>query len=160
MTHTLLDNPNFTGIRRRTPDGRHVVAVSLRSYMSVPEIRAALAELLGDQAGEIDFAVLHAGEEVTADAVSDTTLLTGNFHAMHAPGSVVETELAERITLMMTEDAVVSMSDSIGDLGGDSLMCLELSEALISMWGVEIDPVEIFRMNSLKELADDIEARR
>ncbi|MEU3431547.1 acyl carrier protein [Streptomyces gardneri] len=166
MTHTLLDTPHFTGIGRRTSDGRHVVAVSLRSYLSVPEIRAALAETLGEEAGgagaagETEFVVLHADEAVDADAVSDTRLATGRLHVMRTPGSEVETSLAERVVSMMTEDAVVSMTDSVADLGGDSLMCLELSEAFIGQWGVEIDPVEIFRANSLKELAEDIEARR
>ncbi|WP_217215583.1 acyl carrier protein [Streptomyces sp. AC550_RSS872] len=157
---TLPDNHHFAGVYRIREDGSCVAAVSLRSFMSVPEVRAALSEILAMDSERIVFTILRSGDELEADAVSDKAVGTRRFHRTKAPQGPVESLLVERISLTLPEAADLSMSDTIQDLGGDSLFCLELSEAIDGVWGVEIEPVDIFRISSLGALAADIEARR
>ncbi|WP_405901440.1 acyl carrier protein [Streptomyces sp. NBC_00727] len=159
-TQHIPDNPDCAGIYRVTPEGDHVAAVTTSSFVSVPEIRARLSALLATDAHRLVFTVLHTSEAADAGTISDDAVAAGAFHRTRAPEGAVESRLLERIALTLPEDVVLSTTDSIWDLGGDSLLCLELSEAITDMWGVEIDPVDIFRAKSLARLADDIEAKR
>jgi acyl carrier protein len=157
---TLPDNPHFAGVYRTTADSGFVAAVAPRAFLSVPEVRAALCEILATQAHRLTFTVLHAGEGLDTDALGDDAAATRKFHRTKTPEGPVESLLAERVSLTLPEDAVLSMTDDVRDLGGDSLFCLELSEAVLDTWNVEIEPVDIFRVESLAALAADIEARR
>ncbi|WP_327320353.1 acyl carrier protein [Streptomyces sp. NBC_01235] len=156
----IPDNPYFPGIYRRTADNACVVAVAPRSFMSVPEVRAVLSEVLATQPHRFVFTVLHSGEGLQDDTISDEVVATRKFHRMQSSEGPVESLLAERIHLTLPDAAVLSMTDDIKDLGGDSLLCLELSEAIADIWDVEIEPVDVFRVNSLAALAADIEAGR
>ncbi|MGZ2356778.1 acyl carrier protein [Streptomyces sp. 372A] len=156
----IPDDPDCTGIYRVTADGDCVAAVATRSFISVPEVRARLSALLATEARRLVFTILPMGEDPNAEAISDDAVASGAFHRTTVPEGTVEVRLLERIALTLPEDVVLSTTDSIWDLGGDSLLCLELSEAITDMWGVEIDPVDIFRAKSLARLADDIEAKR
>jgi acyl carrier protein len=156
----IPENPHFQGIYRRTADSACVVAVAPRSFMSVPEVRAVLSELLEAPPHRFVFTVLHSGEGLEDDAVSDEVVAARKFHRMRTPEGPVESQLAERIHLTLPDTAVLSMTDDIKDLGGDSLLCLELSEAIADIWDVEIGPVDVFRVDSLAALAADVEAGR
>ncbi|NEY32860.1 hypothetical protein GTU99_11755 [Streptomyces sp. PRKS01-65] len=157
---TLPGHPLVAGVYRATADSGFVAAVAPRSFLSVPEVRGALCEILRTPAHRLAFTVLHAEEDLDAAAVGDEAMATRKFHRTDGPEGPVASLLAERVSLTLPEDAVLSMSDDVRDLGGDSLFCLELSEAILGMWNVEIEPVDIFRAASLAALAADIEARR
>lgn len=160
MTQNLPDNAILSGVYRRAVDGSYIAAVSPFSYMSVPEVRAGLAEILGISAHEVIFTLFQAAETLEADAISEEALESRKFHRMTTPDGPVQTLLAERVLLTLPDGALLSMDDNVRDLGGDSLFCLELSEAVIDLLNAEMDPVDIFRATSLACLAADIEAKQ
>ncbi|MHA6763640.1 acyl carrier protein [Streptacidiphilus sp. PAMC 29251] len=156
----IRENPYFSGIYRVSPAGETIAAVSVSSFMSVPEVRYRLGSLLGVDVHSLVFAAFFLDEDFGPDVIRDESVAAGEFHRTVAPVGDVESQLVERVVLMLPEDSVVSTADSIWHLGGDSLFCLELSEAITEAWAVELDPVEIFRSKSLAQLATDIESNR
>jgi acyl carrier protein len=86
----------------------------------------------------------------------------------HRPGrrcrwsSAPATTSAERVVLAevagLFPDVEVSMTDSLADLGGDSLTAIQLSERLASRYGREIDPSDVFAAESLRDIAHSVVA--
>jgi acyl carrier protein len=72
------------------------------------------------------------------------------------------TTSAERVVLAevarLFPDVEVSMTDSLADLGGDSLTAIQLSERLASRYGREIDPSDVFAAESLRDIAHSVVA--
>lgn len=68
------------------------------------------------------------------------------------PDSENEKELVELI-LTLLPVRQVSMSDSLGLLGADSVTIIELADLIADRFGVEISPIEMFRADSIRDLA-------
>jgi acyl carrier protein len=67
-----------------------------------------------------------------------------------------ETDGEKRLVAMLEElitDVQVSMTDTLADLGGDSLTAIQLAELLYDRQGITVDPSELYAAGSLRELA-------
>lgn len=121
------------------------------------ELRGRAMHLLGEPGGRLQVAILlkiprcpdgSLDKEQVAAIIRRPRVL----FRFEPPGTENEKNLVELLRTLLPIQ-LISMSDSLGDLGADSITIIELSAIIAERFGKEIPPLEMFHMGSIRELA-------
>jgi acyl carrier protein len=133
------------------PQGRHLG----------PELRHRVLQLTGDVAAPVQVVPLpaiprSADGAVDRGKVIDFMRRPGTVLRYEPPGNDTERALVD-LVLTLLPDARVSITDTLGALGGDSVVTVELAALVSERFGVEIEAHALFTAGSLHELASLID---
>lgn len=90
---------------------------------------------------------------VDLDRVRLLTETSIYYYKYREPKTYQEASICEAINDLLPSPLRISATDSLSDLGGDSVMAIELSQILTSKCGTYIDPSELYMAESVTEIA-------
>lgn len=133
---------------------RTLVVVKSTGYLTAAELRRHCAE----SGVKAEFDVLLVDELPTVEpTASDSARLTaeaphGTLFRFEPPQGEIETELVA-IWERLLDFTPISVVDDFVDVGGDSLVALEIAVAIAHTWGVNIELVDLVDASSVRKLA-------
>ncbi|MCX4850450.1 phosphopantetheine-binding protein [Streptomyces sp. NBC_00893] len=142
-----------------TDSSRPLVVVKSTGYLTAAELRRHCGEFGKDA----EFDVLLVDELPTVDtATPDSTRLTADaapdsVFRFEAPQGEIETELVAAWEQVL-DFTPISVVDDFVDVGGDSLMALEIAVAIARRWDVNVDLVDLVDASSVRNLATLVSA--
>lgn len=128
-----------------------------KGFRPGPELREKAMSLAGELSGRLQVAILpkiprHPDGSLDKEQVFAIIRRPRVLLRFEPPDTDSERKVVNLlITLLPVKN--ISMNDSLGDLGADSITIIELSSLVYDQFGVEISPLEVFRLQSIRELA-------
>jgi acyl carrier protein len=145
-------------------DGALIALIVPQGYVPGPVLRQHAMSSAGESASRVGVVVVrriprdHDGL-LDRDRALVLAGQPGALHRYEPPGTGAERLLAELVGRLLP-DAQVSMSDGLAPLGGDSLIALELIALIEERTGVELDPQELYSAETMRDLAQRLDALR
>ena len=142
-----------------SPGGNAIVAVRTTGFLSGPELRRYCHE----RGAPAYFDVLVTDGELDTDcSPAELRSLAGSappgaYSKFAAPEGAVEAQLTE-IWARLLEFAPVGVLDDFVDLGGDSLIALEITVEVFRHWGRDLSLVDLADASYIRNLAQMITA--
>jgi acyl carrier protein len=137
--------------------GRTIAFIVPQGFRLGPLLRQRARERIPDVGRTLEVAVVGQIPR-TPDGAPDWKMMhealgaAGTVYGFEPPAGETERALAHLIAEVFPS-IEVSMTDNLGDLGGDSLITLELSIRISERFGAEIDPHDLYRADSLRDIA-------
>ncbi|WP_327347357.1 phosphopantetheine-binding protein [Streptomyces europaeiscabiei] len=133
---------------------RPLIVVKSKGYLTAAELRRHC----GESGMDAEFDVLLVDELPTSDvAALDSARLSvdaapGTLFRFEAPQGEIETELVS-LWERVLDFTPISVVDDFVDVGGDSLVALEIAMAIARRWNVNVDLVDLVDASSVRNLA-------
>jgi acyl carrier protein len=139
-----------------SPDGCRYVLVEQQGFVYGTALRDIV---LDELAPDDDNVVVAVVRKIPADSVSIVELARRTaeegrwLFVMEAPQTQQEREVAALLTELLDLKRL-SMADSLPLLGADSMVLVELSAAITERFGVTVNAMDLFDVDTVRDLVD------
>jgi acyl carrier protein len=136
--------------------GRVTAFIVGKGFRPGPELREKAMSLAGELSGRLQVAILpkiprrpdgSLDKEQAVIIIRRPRMLL----RFEPPATDSEREVVELLSTLLPVKNI-SMSDYLGNLGADSITIIELASLIADEFGIEISPLDMFRLQSIREL--------
>lgn len=136
------------------PGGAITAVIVQQGVRPGPVLRHRAMKLAGSAAERVQVLLMHAIPRLADGSLDQGEVLAriDDAFRFEAPATDDERSLAELVSRVLPGQRI-SMTDALGDLGGDSIATFELAVLISEHFGIEVSPYQLFMANSIRDIA-------
>jgi acyl carrier protein len=155
LAHRLREDKAIKDAEIMPGPGEAITAVIVQQGVRPgPVLRHRAMKLAGSAAEQVQVLLMPAIPRLADGSLDHGEVLAriDDAYRFEAPATDDERSLAELVSRVLPGQRI-SMTDAVGDLGGDSIATFELAALISERFGIEVSAYQLFMANSIRDIA-------